>query len=111
MIDNSENPEFMKTIEEIRDAEQEYDRIITEAQKRAERILRETKEKIYEEREKSEEQLVAFKNETVRNGSKDIETKVQSTVKKAKDEAEKITHKKLDKKEVSKLVKEFLNTL
>jgi len=111
MRETSENPEFMKTIEEIRSAEEEYDRIIKKAQKESEKILRDAKEKMHEEREKTQESIVEFKNEKIRSGSKEIEGKVESMVKKGKDEGDKIGKKKLAKNDVSKLVKNFISNL
>jgi vacuolar-type H+-ATPase subunit H len=111
MHQHSEHPEFVKTIKDIRDAEEEHDRLIGSSKDKAERILREAKEKALEERGKSEEEIVSFKNERLKRGSEEIEGEVNKIVKKAKDEGAKISKKDLDTPAVSKLVKEFLGSL
>ena len=63
MHEASENPEFVKTIEEIRNAEGEYERLISEARAQADGIVRKAKETVHEEREKTEESVVNYKNE------------------------------------------------
>lgn len=111
MHQTSEHPEFMKTIKDIRDAEEEYDRLINSAKEKADKIMREAKEKTAEERMKSEEELVAYKNDRLRKGSKDIESEVEKIVEKAKDEGTKVGKKKPESSATSKLVKEFLSSL
>jgi vacuolar-type H+-ATPase subunit H len=111
MHQTSEHPEFMKTIKEIRDAEEEYDRLINSAKEKADKIMREARERTIAERMKSEEELVAFKNEHLRNGSKEIEAEVGEIAEKAKDEGAKISKRKLESAAVSKLVKDFLGSL
>lgn len=107
----SGHSEFMKTIKEIKDAEEEYDHLINSAKEKADRIMREAKEKILEERMKNEEELVAFKNERIRNGSREIEAEVAKIVEKAKEEAANMSKKKIEPSAVTKLVKDFLSTI
>lgn len=111
MHETSEHPEFMKTVKEIRDAEEEYDRIMNSAKEKADNVMREAKEKIAEERMKSEDELVSFKNERIRSGSEEIDVEVEKILAKAKKEGESINKKKLDSKSVSTLVKNFLGSL
>ena len=101
----------MKTVKEIRDAEEEYDRLIESARGKAENLVREAREKSLDERSKTEEEIVAFKNERLRKGSKEIEEEVEGILKKAKDEASRISKKKADSSFVSRLVKDFLGSL
>ncbi|MEW6722792.1 MAG: hypothetical protein AB1324_06020 [Candidatus Micrarchaeota archaeon] len=101
----------MKTVKEIRDAEEEYDRLINTAKEKADRIMREAKEKVLGERMKSEEETVAFKNERLRKGSKEIEDEVQKILSKAKQDSEKISGKKAEAALVSRLVRDFLSGL
>jgi vacuolar-type H+-ATPase subunit H len=108
---SSEHPEFMKTVKEIREAEEEYDRLINSAKEKAEKTVREAREKSLDERTKSEEETVAYKNDRLRKGGKAIEEEVEKIVSKAKDEAAKTSRKKADPSLVPKLVKEFLNAL
>jgi vacuolar-type H+-ATPase subunit H len=101
----------MKTIKEIRAAEEEYDRLINSAKERADKIMREAKEKTAEERMRGEEGLVEYKNERLRKGSKEIESEVEKILQKAKDEGAKTAKKKPESAMVPKLVKEFLGGL
>jgi vacuolar-type H+-ATPase subunit H len=108
---SSEHPEFMRTVKEIREAEEEYDRLINSAKEKAEKQVREAREKSLDERTKSEEETVAYKNERLRKGGKAIEGEVEEIISKAKDDAAKASKKKADPSFVSKLVKDFLNAL
>ena len=101
----------MKTVREIRDAEEEYDHIIDSAKAKAEKTVREAREKVLDERRKGEEELVAFRNESLRKGSKEIEGEVEAILKKAKDDAAKVGRKKPESSFVPKLVKDFLGSL
>ena len=111
MHETPEHPEFMKTVEEIHDAEEEYDRIMNSAKEKADNVMREAKERIAEERMKSEEELVSLKNERLRNGSEQIDADVEKILAKAKKEGSSINKKKLDPKSVQTLVKNFLGSL
>lgn len=101
----------MKTVKEIRDAEEEYDRLIGSAKEKADKVMREAKERIMEERMKSEDELVSHKNERIRSGSTEIEAEVEKILGQARDKGAKMGKKKVDKKAVSKLVKDFLGSL
>ena len=111
MQKTSEQPEFIKTVDEIRGAEEKYDRIINDAKAKADKIMRKAKEAVSEERRKTSEKIVEFKNERLKEGSKDIEAGVQKIVKKAKADGSKASSKKLQPAAVSKLVKGFLTGL
>lgn len=111
MHETSDNPEFINTIEDIKNAEKEHDQILEKAKEKSDRVLRDAKEKVYEEREKTEQKIVETKNEKIRQGSKEIESEVQGMVDEGKTQANETTTKKLDKRGVSKLVKDFLNSL
>ncbi len=107
----SEHPEFIKTIREIRDAEEEYDRLINSAREKADKTMRDAKERISHERMGNEERITDYKNERLQKGSREIEAEVGKTTGKAKDEGAKLAKKKLDGGAVSKLVKDFLSGL
>jgi vacuolar-type H+-ATPase subunit H len=107
----SEHPEFVKTIREIRDAEEEHDRLVASSKEKADKLLREAKERVIAERTKAEEEAVDFKNEKLKVGHDGIEADVEKIVDKAKDEGSKISKKKLDAAAVSKLVKGFVGDL
>ncbi|MFH0737027.1 MAG: hypothetical protein V1827_06645 [Candidatus Micrarchaeota archaeon] len=111
MHETSEHPEFMKTIKDIHDAEEEHDRLISSAKERADKIMREAKETVLEERMKANEEVTAFKNERLRAGSKEIESEVERIVAQAKNESGKMGKKGADSAATSRLVKEFLGSI
>jgi vacuolar-type H+-ATPase subunit H len=110
-MQTSSQPEFIKTIGEIKGAEEEYDRLILEAKEKADRVMREAKEKVADERAKNSDNIVKYKNEQLRAGSNEIETEVNELIDKAKDGSSKVSGKKLTPVQVGKLVKDFLNNL
>jgi len=111
MHQTSEHPEFMKTIKDIRDAEEEYDRLINSAKEKADKTMREAKERIAEERMKGDEEIVSYKNDRLRKGSKEIESEAGKIISKAKDEGAKLSKAKTEPALVSRLVREFLGGL
>jgi vacuolar-type H+-ATPase subunit H len=111
MHQQSEQSEFVKTVKEIRDAEEEYDRLIKSAKEKADNIMREAKEKTISERMKNEEDIITYKNEYLKEGSEAINAEVQKLISKAKDDGAKLTKKKPDKAAVSKLVNDFISNL
>jgi vacuolar-type H+-ATPase subunit H len=106
----SEEPLFVKTIKEIRSVEEEHDRLINSAKEKAAQTIREAKEKALQERTKGEEDAVALKNSELKKGSKQVEAEVQEILAKTKEEGAKISRKKMDREEVTKMVKEFLSS-
>jgi vacuolar-type H+-ATPase subunit H len=107
----SEQPEFVKTVKEIKNAEEEYDRLINSAKEKAEKTVREAREKALDERTRTEEEIVGLKDERLRKGSEAIEAEVQKLVKKAREEASSTGKKSMNAQAVSKLVKDFLGSL
>jgi vacuolar-type H+-ATPase subunit H len=107
----SEQPEFVKTVKDIRNAEEEYDRLISSAKEKAEKIVREAREKALDERTKTEEEIVGLKDGQLRKGSEAIEAEVQKLVKKAREEASSTGKKSMGAQAVSKIVKDFLDSL
>ncbi len=101
----------MKTVDEIKEAEEAYDRLILSAKEKSAKMLRDAKEKLQEERTKGDEEMTAWRNEKLRKGSKDIEDEVGKLLSAAKEEAAKLGKKKADQQSVSKLVKDFLSDL
>ncbi len=101
----------MKTVEEIKEAEEAYDRLILSAKDKAGKTLRDAKEKLQEERAKSDEEITAFRNERIRKGSKEIEDEVGKLLSAAKEDAAKLGKKKADQQTVSRLIKDFLGSL
>ena len=107
----TDHPEFIKTIREIRDAEEEYDRLINSAKEKADNVMRDAKEQLSHERMNNEQKITAYKNEQLQNGSKEIEAEVEKIISKSKEDGAKLTKKKPDSAIVSKLMKSFLTNL
>ncbi len=108
MTEDSERSDFMKTVDDIKLAEQESDEILKTAKMNADNILRKAKEDVQRQRASTEAKVVETKNSLLDKGSREIEDEVSKIVKSAKHDAEKIRTEKLAKKDVDKLVKEFL---
>lgn len=104
----SEHPEFVKTVNEIRKAEEEQERLILSAKEKSNAIVRDARENAQKERLKTEEEIVAFKNAQLHKGSEAVEAEVQKILKKAKDEGAGIGKKGVNAPAVSRLVKELL---
>jgi vacuolar-type H+-ATPase subunit H len=105
----TDRSEFMKTVEEIKLAEEESDEILKSAKLKADKILRKAKEDVQTQKAKSEEEIVAMKNSMLEAGSKDIEKEVKKIIDKAREEADKIKKKKLNKRETEALIKTFFD--
>ncbi|VVC01157.1 Uncharacterised protein [uncultured archaeon] len=103
MEKHNDQSALMKTVDEIRAVEEKHDRIIASAKDEAEKILRNAREKIVEEREKMEDENIAFKNERLKEGRNLIEAEVEKILDKAKEEGAKLKKKKLDKKTMHSL--------
>lgn len=108
MTETSEHSDFMKTVEEIKLAEQESDEILRAAKMNADNILRKAKEDVQRQRAAIGENVVAMKNAMLEKGNRDIEADVQKIVKDASHNADKMRKEKLASKDIDKLVKEFL---
>ena len=111
MHENPGHSVFMKTVEEIRSAEEKSDRAVSEAKERADNILRKAKEEIAGENALVQEEITKYKNEKFKIGKSEIEKEVLKTLNKAKDTAEKTRKKHLDKRDVSTLCKSFISKL
>ncbi len=103
MEKHSEQPDLIKTIDEIKAVEEKHDRMIAAAKEEAEKILRKAKEKIAEERIKVEEELTAYKNEKLKSESRAIEGEIAEILSKAKRESEQLRKKKADAKKLEKI--------
>lgn len=106
----TERSEFMKTVQEIKLAEEESDEILRSAKIEADKILRKAKEDVQNQRAKTEEEVVKTKNQLLEVGSKKIESEVQKLIENAKKDAETIRKTKLSKADTQKLAKDFLKS-
>jgi vacuolar-type H+-ATPase subunit H len=102
------HPEFVKTVNEIRKAEEEQERLILSASEEAKKIVHEARESAQRERLKMEEELVAFKNSQLRKGSEEVEAEVQKILKKAKDDCAGLGKKGVSAQAIGKIVKDLL---
>jgi len=106
--ERSERSDFMKTVEDIKLAEEESDEILKSAKMEADKILRKVKEDVQRQAAEHDELVVVLKNSLLEKGSLEIEQDVQKILKVASVKAEKIRKERLAKKDVDFLVKNFL---
>lgn len=110
VAENPGHPEFVKTVNEIRKAEEEQERLILSAKEDAGRILREARENAQKERLRTEEELVALKNSQIQKGSDEIEAEVQKILKKARDDCTGLAKKSVSMQAIGKIVKDLLGS-
>lgn len=111
MHENPSHSVFMKTVEEIRSAEEKSDRSISDAKEKADKILRKAKEEIADETAAAQEEVTRYKNEKLKAGRTDIEKEVKKTLDKAKENAETVRKKQIDKRSILSLCKSFITKL
>ncbi len=111
MHENPSHSVFMKTVEEIRSAEEKSDKTLTSAKEKADKILRKAKEEIADENAAAQDELTKYKNERLKEGKAEIDKEVQKTLDKAKDNAAGIRKKQLDKRTTLALCKSFISKL
>jgi len=111
MHENPSHSVFMKTVEEIRSAEEKSDKTVSAAKEKADKILRKAKEEIAEEDAAAKEEVTKYKNEKLKAGKSEIEGEVQKTIEKAKDAAAKTKKKSLDKRTLLTICKSFISQL
>ncbi len=104
----NEHSNFMESIENIRKAEQHADQIIKEANEHAELIIKKAKESITKMRAETKERVVSLKNDFLHKGRQDIEKEVESIIKRAKEDSERIKGRTLTEKELSDLLENIL---
>lgn len=104
-----EESTFMKEIEAVRLAESEAERIKDDAKKHADEILRKARDHVLKIKNEIEEEITAFKNKNLREGSEALEKEVQHILSNARKEADKIRKARLSKKEISALFDDFLS--
>jgi len=109
MQEHTEKSNFMETIEDIRSAEQQAERIIKEAKEKADDTLRKAKENIAKMKSETEESCVSLKNDRLQKGRAGIEKGIESILKKTRQDAEQFKNKKLSDKELLDLLKTLLS--
>ena len=100
---------FMKTIEEIKDSEQQADNILKDAKEQADDTLKKAKERVAKMRSEQEERATMIKNDLLKRGKDDIEKEVNLTLKKANQDAAVLKSKKLSDKDFSSLLDEIIS--
>ena len=108
-MEDSERSDFMKTVGEIKLAEEESDEILKAAKIKADKILRTAKEDVQRQGAKNQEEVVALKNSLLEEGTKEIEKEVEKIISRSKKDADEIKKKKLSKKDTDALVKGFIS--
>jgi len=102
---------LMKTVGEIRSAEEKYESTISEGKEEADKVLRKAKEELAKEKAAVKEEITKFKNEKLKSGKGGIEKDVKKTIEAAKEEGDKIRAKKLPKAKVVSIGKTFMAQL
>lgn len=111
MQENPAHSVIMKTVGEIRTAEDQYDKKISEAKEKSDSVLRKAREEIAAENAKMKEEITKFKNEKLKSGKSSIEKDVNKTIEEAKDDAEAIRGKKANKAKLVAIGKSFISEL
>lgn len=109
MHENPSHSVIMKTVEEIKSAEDKYDQVISRAKEKADSVLRKAKEEIADEKASVKDEITKYKNEKLKAGKSDIEKDVKKTIEKAKDEASSISGKKITKPKIISIGKSLLS--
>jgi len=100
---------FMKTIENVKSAEQKASSLKLEAEKKSEKITLSTKKKAEELRLRGEKDALNLKEKTISEGKKATENDVNKILSVAETKAAEIKKNKVGPKEVSRLMDDFLN--
>ena len=111
MQENPAHSVIMKTVGEIRTAEEQYDKKISEAKEKSDSILRKAREEIAGENARMKDEITKFKNEKLKAGKNSIEKDANKTIDEAKGDAEAIRSKKASKAKLVAIGKSFISDL
>jgi|GEM_PF-1942190 len=106
---DSDDSDFMKTVDEIHSAEGQSDRIKADAKEKAEQILKKAKESILKIKTETDEEVVKLKNKLLKSGKDKIESEVEEILDGARKQAESLKSKRLKDSELSSLLKETIS--
>jgi vacuolar-type H+-ATPase subunit H len=109
MHSNSDDSDFMKTVDEIRSSEEQADRIKADAKEKSEQILKKAKESVLKIRNETEEEVVKLKNKLLKAGKDKIESEVEEILSGARTEADGFKKEKLKDSEILSLLKETIS--
>jgi vacuolar-type H+-ATPase subunit H len=98
-------------LDEIRKAEENYDKRLQDAKQNAALILQKAKQMANDEKLKRSEEVSSWKSNSIKSGNEEIEESVKKIVQKSREDSAKLGKKVLDGDAVSKIAKEFLNSL
>ena len=101
---------FMKTIENVKSAEQKAAALKQAAEKNAEKITLSTKKKAEELRLRGEKEALDLKEKKISDGKKATEKEVGKILSEAKSKAAGIRKKKAGSKDISRLMDDFLKS-
>lgn len=106
---DSDDSDFMKAVDEIRSAEEQSDRIKSDAREKADHILKKAKESVLKIKSETDEEVVKLKNKLLKSGKERIESDVEEILNGARKQAEDLKGKRLKDSEISSLLKETIS--
>ena len=96
-------------IKSILESERRAEQILMDAKKSADKIIVKWKEEMQKEMAKINSEVVAYKNEAIKKGMRDVDNEVDRLLKKKEKEAEKIRTMKVDKKVLERIANNILS--
>jgi len=106
MASDSEN--VMDIVEDVKNAEQEADRIVEEGRKKAEEIKRKGREEAQRMARQMTEESAQLRSQRLKEGHQQIEQEVTRRLAQAEKTIAALRQKRLDKKAVQKLARQVL---
>ena len=106
-----DNSDLVRTVREIKETEVESDKLLLAAKEKAEKTIKNAKDKILENKSKFSEELTTIKNKKLIKGAEKIDEDLSEELEKAKNESAKIKKTSVDKKLIIKLARDFLSSL
>lgn len=108
---HSDDSEFMKTVEDIKKAEEGADSIRADAKEKSEHIIKKGKESVLKTRSETNDEVVKLKNRLLHEGKDKIEKEVSHIISKAQSEGDGLRKKKIGKDDAVSLLKKFVLSL
>jgi len=104
------NASVIKTIEDVKAAEEKAKQLKISAEETAQKILISSKKEAEDLKLKGEKDALGQKEKRISEGKKDTETEVAKIINIARKKADEIKKKKADSKAVSALTNDFVNS-
>ncbi|MFA6531062.1 MAG: hypothetical protein WCT31_04985 [Candidatus Micrarchaeia archaeon] len=108
---HSDDSEFMKTVEDIKKAEDSADSLKADAKEKSEHIIKKGKESVLKINSETNNEVIKLKNRLLHEGKDGIEKEVDHIVEKAHSEGESLRKKKIGKEDAISLLKQFVLSL